>query len=136
MRHGCPGRAHLFLWEKELVEQKDNIEAERQELVKLRKLVEDFEEQKEKAVKEANSLLQKDLTNNFEIEKKLRDQEIKSEKEILNLRINNLSSENTRLINEISILKKALEEATKQVKDIAVKVIESSSSSKTLQSSE
>ena len=53
---------------------------------------------------------------------------MKSEKELLVLKITNLTQENSRQSNEIAVLKKSLEEATRQLKDVAVKVIESSSS--------
>ena len=81
--------------------------------------------EKEKAVAEAQEILQEELVYKFETERKLKEQENKSEKDILNLKIANLTSENNRLNGEIGILKKALEEATRQVKEIAVKVIES-----------
>ena len=114
-------------WERELQERKDEIAREKQELEMLRKQVAGFEEDKSKAVKEANALVQKDLTDGFTAEKKLREQEIKSEKELLILKLTNLTQENLRQSNEITALKKSLEEATSQLKDVAVKVIESSS---------
>ena len=113
-------------WEKELAEKREEIEGDKKELELLRKQVACFEEEKEKLVKEACNLLQRDLTNRFETERKLREQEIKAEKEILSLKIESLSSENMRQVKEIEALKKALDEATRQVKDIAVKVIEAS----------
>lgn len=47
---------------------------------------------------------------------------------MLNLRIENLAQENSRQAREVELLKKALEEATRQLKDVAVKIIESSTS--------
>lgn len=41
------------------------------------------------------------------------------------MKVANLEAENSRLNKEIEILKKSLDEATRQVKEIAVKVIES-----------
>lgn len=111
-------------WERELAEKKEELAAEKEELYALRKQVAGFEAEKEKTVKEASLQLQKTLTEKFEIERKMREQEVRAEKEILNLKINNLSLENTKQAKEIENLKRALEEATKQVKDIAVKVIE------------
>jgi len=116
-------------WEKELLDRKEQIGQEKAELVLLRKQVEGFEEEKEKAVKEASLKLQKELTERFLTEKKLREQEVKSEKELMVLKITNLTQENARQTQEIVLLKKSLEEATQQLKDVAVKVIESSSSS-------
>ncbi|MBI2338014.1 hypothetical protein HYU95_02420 [Candidatus Daviesbacteria bacterium] len=113
------------LWEKHLSEQKEAIEKDRKELEELRKLVTAFEGEKEKAVEDAQVILQKELTGSFENERKMREQEVKAEKEILTLHLSNLSSESSRQTAEIQALKKALEEATSQVKEIAVKVIES-----------
>lgn len=117
-------------WEKELQARKEEIAKEKEELEFLRKQVAGFEEEKEKVVKEASLRLQKELTERFLTEKKLREQEVKSEKELLAFKITNLTSENTRLTNEIVMLKKSLENSTSQLKDVAVKVIESSSASK------
>lgn len=122
-------------WEKELAERKGEIEKDKQELEALRKQVTGFESEKEKTVKEAVSILQKELTDRFAIDKKLSEQEFRAEKEVLNLKINHLTTENARLNNEMNTLRKALEEATKQVKDIAVKVIESSNTGTKVSSS-
>ncbi|MBI2442755.1 MAG: hypothetical protein HYV40_02495 [Candidatus Levybacteria bacterium] len=114
-------------WERELDLQKESIEAERRELTQLRKQVEGFEAEKQKAVKEATMLLEKELSEQFSTERKLREQEMKAEKELLALKIANLSGENARSTKEIDSLKKALDDATAQLKDVAVKVIESRS---------
>ncbi|OGE26096.1 hypothetical protein A3C26_00055 [Candidatus Daviesbacteria bacterium RIFCSPHIGHO2_02_FULL_39_12] len=123
-------------WEKQLQQQKEVLEKDRQELENLRKLVAGFEAEKNQAVKEAQNLAEQQLTDRFETEKKLREQEVKSAIEILNLKIANLTAENNRQKNEIESLKKALDEATRQVKEIAVKVIESRSSASHIPSSE
>lgn len=114
-------------WEKALNEQKETIEKDKKELEELRKVVGNFEAEQEKAIAATQANLRKELTTNFETEKKLREQEMKAEKEILTLKINNVTAEASRQAAEIDDLKKALDEATKQVKDIAVKVIEASS---------
>jgi chromosome segregation ATPase len=113
-------------WEKELESRKDEIAKERQELELLRKQVAGFEEEKEKAVKDASLKLQRELMERLTAEKKLREQEVKAEQELLALKITNLTSESSRQANEITLLKKSLENATAQLKDVAVKVIESS----------
>lgn len=113
-------------WEKELMEQKDKIAEEKKELESLRKIVEGFEGDKEKAIKESQEILRLQINNRFETDKKLREQEVKAEKDLLNLRLNNLIAENARQAKEIGELKKALDESTREVKEIAVKVIESS----------
>lgn len=113
------------LWEKQLKDQQENLEKEKAELLDLRKMVDGFEMEKEKAVNEAQEILRKELTFKFETERRSREQEVKAERDILNLKITNLTTENNRLGDEIESLKKTLEEATKQLKEIAVKVIES-----------
>lgn len=114
-------------WEKELQERKNEIETDKKELEELRKQVTAFEDQKEKAVKEATALLQKQLQETFANERKLREQEVKSERELLMLRIENLAKENTRQSQEIELLKKSLDTAARELKEVAVKVIESGS---------
>lgn len=117
-------------WEKELYSQKEIIGEERKELAMLRKQVEGFEADKQKAIKEATVMLQKDLEGTFATEKKLKDQEVKAEKDMLALKLANLIQENTRQAKEIETLKLSLEQATTQLKDVAVKVIESANPSK------
>lgn len=112
-------------WERELEESKEVIEKDRLELEILRKQVSGFEVEKEKAVNAANGILQKDLTVKFESEKKLREQEIKGEKAILDLKITMLTQEASRQREEIVELKRALEKAATQLKEMAVSVIES-----------
>ncbi|KKT74117.1 MAG: hypothetical protein UW86_C0014G0008 [Microgenomates group bacterium GW2011_GWA1_Microgenomates_45_10] len=114
-----------FAWEKQLRENHDQIEKDRQELGQLRKLTETFEAEKEKLIKLTEDETKRRLEAQFGIDKKIREQEFKAEKELLTLRIDNLSSENSKYIKEIDGLRRALDEATRQVKDIAVKVIES-----------
>lgn len=111
-------------WEKELSTRKQELTDQQKELEDLRKIVADFNNQKEQAVKTAENLLQQTLTQQFETEKKLREQEFKSEKEILNLKITSLTAENNRLISELTVLKKNLEESTQQIKEVAIKIIE------------
>lgn len=112
-------------WERELMEQKDVLVAEHRELEELRKQVTGFPIAQEKAVKDACTALQKELEEKSFIQQKLREQEIKAEKDVLNLKLSTLETENLRQAKEIEVLKKSLETATVQVKDIAVKVIES-----------
>lgn len=115
-------------WEKELSQRKEELENQKKELEQLRKLAADFESQKGTAVKEAQNLLDSQLREKFDQEKKLSEQGVKAEKEIMGLKIVNLEVDNLRLNKEMEILKRSLDEATRQVKEIAVKVIESGSS--------
>lgn len=112
------------IWERELAQKKDQIDAERKELSQLRTLTAGFETDKAKAIKEAQAALTKELEEKFGTERKLREQEVKSDKDILTLKITSLTAEVSRQAAEIVTLKKAFDEATAQVKDIAVKVIE------------
>ena len=102
----------------------------------LREKVAGFETEMTKAVKEAQTNLVKEMEAEYTTERKLREQEIKSEKEILNLKINSLVSDNARLTAEVESLKKALDEAARQVKEIAVKVIEGRAAKQTNTSEE
>lgn len=118
-------------WEKELADRKEEIETDKKELARLQKLVESFPAEKEKAIADATSTLQKTLSEQFAHEKALREQENKSKESILTLKIENLEAETARQTKEIETLKKSLEEATRQVKDVAVKVIESRNQTQT-----
>lgn len=117
-------------WEKDLAQRKEELDSQIRELNELRKLAEGFDKEKAQAIREAEELLGKQLTEKFNQERILREQGFKAEKDILSLKINNLESDNSRLNREIEVLKKSLEEATRQIKEIAVKVIESGSQSK------
>lgn len=119
-------------WEKELLQRKQELDQEKKELEFLRNQVAGFDLETDRAVKEACNALQRELMSNFTNEKKLRDQEVKAEKELLQLRIENLHSENVRQTKEIEILKRALDESTRQVKEIAVSVIEARKNSTTV----
>lgn len=121
-------------WEKSLKDQQEILTKEKTELAELRKLAAGFEGEKEKIIAQAQEILRKELTGQFETERKLTEQEQKAEKDILNLKITNFTAENNRLNTEIISLKKALEEATRQVKEIAVKVIESGTKSQSPES--
>lgn len=123
-------------WEQSLKQEQDLIKKEREELTLLRKQVADFEEEKAKAVNEALNTLKKDLQENFDHERKLREQEVKAQEELLALKIQNITADNSRQTKEIEELKKALDETTKQIKEIAVKVIEAGNKTTPSQPSE
>lgn len=111
-------------WGKELSQRKEEIEADKKELQELRVKATSFESELQKAVKEAQIILTKELEERYSNERKLREQEVKSEKELLVLKIDSLTKENSRQAAEIETLKKAFDETTRQLKDVAVKVIE------------
>lgn len=112
-------------WERELSARKEALEENQKELEALRKQAEGFDTTLQKTAKEAQAATQKELTDQFANERKLREQEFKSEKELLSMKITNLTSDNTRQAQEVEALKKALDATTTQLKDVAVRVIES-----------
>lgn len=112
-------------WERELADQKEQLAKEHEELTTLRKQVAAFEEEKEKLVKTTSAAVQKELAAAFSTERKLREQEVKSEKDMQTLKLTTLTNDNQRLNQEITRLKQALDSANREVKDIAVKVIDS-----------
>ena len=114
-------------WQKELLSRKEEIEKDKRELVELRKSVEDFDRQTSQAAQSAQNQLREELTQKFETDKKLTDQQFKSEKEILILKIENLAAQNSQQTAEIKSLKESLDDATRQLKEIAVRVIDASS---------
>lgn len=114
-------------WEKHLQNQQEVIAKEREELALLRKSVSSFEPEKDQAVKQAQETLAKQLNEKFGAETRLREQQVKSEKELSDLKITSLTADNSRLVREVESLKIALDKAQNQVKEIAVKVIESGS---------
>ena len=111
--------------EDEFAAQKEQLAAEKKELGELRKLSEEFPTEKEKVIKEAVALAEKTLTEQFGLEKKMFDQQNKAVAEVLNLKIANLEAENSRLIKELEVVKKSLDEVTRQFREVAVKAIES-----------
>ena len=113
------------LWEKQLTEQRQAIELERKEVAELRKTVAVFPDEKDKAIKQAVIDTQKQITEKYDFDKKLSSQEHKSEIDLLHLKISNLTADNSRLQTELEIAKKTLTETNQQVKDIAVRVIDS-----------
>lgn len=111
--------------EKELATQKDQIDSDRKELAELRKQVENFPAEKDKAVKEAVMTAEKSLREQFDQERKLSEQQNKASTDVLNLKIANLETENSRQQKENESLKKTLEDVTTQFREVAVKAIES-----------
>ncbi len=111
-------------WERELEDNKKQFAQEKQELETLRKTVATYETDKEKAIKAACDILEKNIMATFTTDKKLRDQEQKSAIEILELKLLNSQSENIKLAKQIEELKNSLETTTKELKDVAVRVID------------
>lgn len=116
-------------WERELAARKEELDREHAELVELRKTVASFDREKEKTAEDARNARTKELTGVFETERKLSAQQNKAEKDLFALRIETFTNDNERLRKEVTALKQALEEATRQLKEIAVEVISSTGSS-------
>ncbi len=123
-------KSKLEKWERDLTERKDELTREKQELELLRKQVNGFEAEKDKAIKEANNMLQKEIASQFQTEKNLLIQKHQSEIDLLNLKISNLTAETSRQGKEIDNLRRSLENATQELKEVAVKIIESSNTTK------
>lgn len=111
-------------WEKELAERKEELVKDKKELEELRRQAGQFPLEKDKAIKDALAVSQKELSEKTAGENRLREQEFNAQREILNLKIANLAEEKIRLNKEIEELKRLLEEAQRQLKEVAVKVIE------------
>ena len=111
-------------WETQLAAEKEERTKEKKELEDLRRRVMGFEEEKEKAIKDAATSIQKDLTAQFNNEKELSVQKHASEVALLKLKIENLQSDNERQRKEIDVLKSQIMKATEQVKEIAIQVVE------------
>ena len=70
------------MWEKELRDKKEEIESDKRELTDLREKVAGFESEIVNVIKETQTNITKEMETGFSTEKKLREQEIKADKEI------------------------------------------------------
>src|SRR3989344_4861048 len=111
-------------WERDLADQKEQLAKEKEELALLRKQVASFEDEKDKLRQTVTLSVQKEITATFTTERKLREQEVKAEKDLLMMKITMLTTDSQRINQEITRLKNAYDAATREVKDIAVKVID------------
>ncbi len=117
-------------WNQRLEEEKEVYQQKLTELEDLKKQVAQFPQDKEKSINEAVGKALADARKQFETEKSFTKQESETALKIAQLQISQF--ENTLKDQSIEIvqLKKQLEEATKQVKDIAVAVIDSKKENK------
>lgn len=95
------------------------------ELDELKKQVAQVPQEKEKSIVEATAKALAEARKQFETEKSFARQESEAALKITELKISQLEETVKIQSSEITQFKKQLDEATKQVKDIAVAVIES-----------
>ncbi len=119
--------------EKNWQQREASIKSQEEELISLRKIVEEspvkLQKEIDKAV--ADAIQRTELKRSQEIELLKRDSE--SEKRIAELKIKTLEESLLRGLEQFSSMQNQVNEAKKQVQDIAVKAIEGASGSKTLQ---
>ncbi len=122
--------------EKELSEKRNILTEQEQEVAALRKRVDAIPSEMEEAVKKAENAVRAAMKQQFDFETKLSGKEIDAEKKLNALKISNLEEVITKLQAQISDLTKQLQISTKQVQEMAVKAIESSSGIKSRSSAE
>ncbi len=112
-------------WNQKLEEEKQGYQQKLTELEEHKKQIARFPGEKEQSVTEAVGKALAETRKQFETEKSFTKQESEAEVKLTGLKISQLENTVKQQSDEIIQLKKQLEEATKQVKDIAVAVIES-----------
>lgn len=112
--------------EKALVDEKEARRGTEQELAELRKKVTEFPAELDRAVKEAVVKAVAEAKKEAQMRENFAKQEAQTAEKIANLKIASLEATVKYQSNEIMELKRQLEAATRQVKDIAVAVIEGS----------
>jgi len=119
--------------EKSWQQRESTIKAQEEELISLRKIVDEapikLQKELDKAV--ADAILRTEMKRSQEIELLKKDSE--SDKRIAELKIKTLEESLLRGLEQIAAMQAQLNDAKKQVQDIAVKAIEGASGSKTLQ---
>lgn len=119
--------------EKSWQQRESTIKAQEEELTSLRKIVEEapikLQKEVDKAV--ADAIQRTEMKRSQEIELLKRDSE--SDKRIAELKIKTLEESLLRGMEQVAAMQAQVDDAKKQVQDIAVKAIEGASGSKTLQ---
>lgn len=116
--------------QKELEEREAYIAERQSELDVLRKTAEDLPAKLEQSAREAEERVAGSLNKEFATEKRIAEQEWKSEKNILETRISAMSETISRQSGEITSLKEAVNIANQQAQTLASTVIESVSGTK------
>lgn len=114
------------VWEKQKLEQKEQYSQMVAELEQLRKRVASFPDELDRSIKEAVNKAVAEDKKEFQTQQSFTKQQTDSQMQIAQLRISTLEETVKTQNNEVVQLKKQLEDATRQVKDIAVTVIEGS----------
>ena len=104
---------------------KEELSSWEKEFNKLKKQAEDFPVQLEKAVKQAVEAARSEEQQQAKVARDLTEKQVEGEKAVAALKIQTLEKAAKDQTEEIKALKSQLEQATRQVKDIAVSVIDS-----------
>lgn len=111
-------------WETELQKDKEKLSQEKRELEELRKKTAQYPDEIDKVARDAASKAATETKKEADIKIQMLTQEHASQIKLERLKIEQLESLAKSQTTEIERLKKELTEATRQVKDIAVAVIE------------
>lgn len=104
---------------------KEELESWEKEFNRLKKQVEEFPAQLDKAVKQAVDAARNEEQTRAKVSKDLLEKQAEGEKAINQLKVQTLERMVKDQAEEVKALKSQLEQATRQVKDIAVSVIDS-----------
>jgi colicin import membrane protein len=118
--------------EKSWQQREAALKEQEQELVRLRKEVQDFPESLKTECEKAAVLAAKAAEQKYEQEILLLKKEAESERRLSSLQVKTLEETIARQAAQIAALQKQVEEAKQQVQDIAVKAIEGASGAKAL----
>lgn len=120
------------LLEKSWAEREQTIKLQEDEYKQLKREVEGYPEKIKKAVEQTILDTVKETEQKYQQQILIMQKEIESDRKISELKIKSLEELVSRQFTEIEVLHNRLEEAKKQVQDIAVKAIESTSGSRAL----
>jgi len=113
--------------ESEFEQRRASLAAQETDLVELRKKVERFPRELEEAAKKAEAAARSTLKQQYDFDAKLVEKDADAEKRVSALKISNLEELLAKQQGQITDLAKQLQAATRQVQEMAVKAIESSS---------
>lgn len=118
--------------EKSWNSREEELKSREQELVQLRKAVDEFPEKLQKDISKAVETAVKQTEQKLSQELVFLKKDAEAEKRMSDLKIKNLDELLTKQTSQLSALQAQLDEAKKQVQDIAVKAIEGASGAKAL----
>ena len=118
--------------EKSWKERETTLKSQEEELSQFRKEVATYPEKLKKEIDKAVLETTKQTVQRIDQEKVLLERDREMEKKVAELKIKSLEETIGHLQSQIQLLQNRLEEATRQVQDIAVKAIEGASGSKAL----